>query len=131
MYANMALDFGIGLVPVIGDIADAFFKCNTRNNILLERYLREKGQKHPVAPPPPKQKQSTLSRWFGSEPDHLPRHHPVEAHPAAASSTTPATDSVNPPASAAASKLPSPDRSASAIRADSANGAVSDPDRQV
>jgi len=126
MYANIALDFGIGLVPVIGDIADAWFKCNTRNNILLERYLREKGQKHPVAPPPPKQ--STLGRWLGSGPDG---QHPVEAHPAAASSTTPAAAIANPPVSTAGSKLPLPGRTASVTMAGSANGDVSDPDPQV
>jgi Domain of unknown function (DUF4112) len=68
MYTNLAIDFGIGLVPVLGDFADAWFKCNTRNNMLLERYLREKGQKHPVAPAPAAPKQSGLRRFFGSEP---------------------------------------------------------------
>src|SRR5579859_1825167 len=69
MYSNMALDFGIGLIPVIGDLADAWFKCNTRNNVLLENYLRERGLKNPAAPPPPKQ--STIRRWFGTGP-HAP-----------------------------------------------------------
>src|SRR5271163_74370 len=58
MYTNVMIDFGIGMIPVVGDFADAWFKCNTRNNILLERYLREKGQKHPVAPPSGKPQQS-------------------------------------------------------------------------
>lgn len=95
MYANMALDFGIGLVPVIGDIADAWFKCNTRNNVLLERYLREKGQKHPTAPAPPKQ--STLRRWFGAGADDPAKQHPhpVEAHPAVASTTAPVATTMN------------------------------------
>lgn len=74
MYTNMALDFGIGLVPIIGDLADAWFKCNTRNNILLERFLRERGQKHPA--PPPEPKQSTMRRWFGSGPS-APGSHAV------------------------------------------------------
>jgi len=130
MYVNMALDFGIGLVPVIGDIADAWFKCNTRNNVLLERYLREKGQKHPVAPPPPKQ-QSTLRRLFGSGPDDPARQHHVEAHPATTSSTTMATANANPPVSSAGSKPPLPDRSASAIKAGSANDAQHDHDLEA
>lgn len=45
MQMNMAIDFAIGLVPFIGDIADAVYKCNTRNVVLLEKELRERGQK--------------------------------------------------------------------------------------
>lgn len=41
----MAVDFAIGLVPFIGDLADAVYKCNTRNVILLEKVLRERGAK--------------------------------------------------------------------------------------
>jgi Domain of unknown function (DUF4112) len=84
MYTNMAIDFGIGLIPVVGDMADAWFKCNTRNNIILEKYLREKGKKHPVAPLEQKPKQSGLRRWFGGgqtaaahETDHVSTTAPV------------------------------------------------------
>ena len=45
MLINVIVDFFIGLVPFIGDLADAVFKCNTRNAILLEKHLREKGAK--------------------------------------------------------------------------------------
>jgi hypothetical protein len=45
MYFNIALDFGIGLVPFLGDIADAVFRANTRNAVELERHLRAKGAK--------------------------------------------------------------------------------------
>ncbi|EXJ84455.1 hypothetical protein A1O3_05123 [Capronia epimyces CBS 606.96] len=45
MKINMAIDFAIGLVPFVGDIADAAYKCNTRNVVLLEKELRERGQK--------------------------------------------------------------------------------------
>ncbi len=31
MYFNIMLDFAIGLVPFLGDIADAIFRANTRN----------------------------------------------------------------------------------------------------
>ncbi|KAK2744381.1 hypothetical protein FQN57_004276 [Myotisia sp. PD_48] len=41
MVFNVFLDFIIGLVPFVGDLADAMYKCNTRNAILLERYLSE------------------------------------------------------------------------------------------
>lgn len=43
MYFNIILDFGIGLLPILGDLADAAFRANTRNAVVLEKYLREKG----------------------------------------------------------------------------------------
>jgi Domain of unknown function (DUF4112) len=46
MMFNVILDFGIGLVPFIGDVADAIFRANTRNAAVLEEYLREKGKKN-------------------------------------------------------------------------------------
>jgi Domain of unknown function (DUF4112) len=39
MYSNLVFDFVIGLVPFLGDIADAIYKCNTKNFILLEKEL--------------------------------------------------------------------------------------------
>ncbi|KAF8854661.1 hypothetical protein BDZ45DRAFT_676763 [Acephala macrosclerotiorum] len=45
MMFNIVLDFGIGLVPFLGDIADALFRANTRNAVELEKFLREKGAK--------------------------------------------------------------------------------------
>jgi hypothetical protein len=45
MHMNLAIDFIIGLVPFIGDIADAVYKCNTRNAVLLEKELRKRGEK--------------------------------------------------------------------------------------
>lgn len=39
MLINVAIDFLIGLVPFLGDIADAYFKANTKNCRLLERHL--------------------------------------------------------------------------------------------
>lgn len=41
---NIAFDFVIGLVPFLGDLADAMYKCNTRNAVLLEKYLRKQGE---------------------------------------------------------------------------------------
>lgn len=46
MYINIMLDFGIGLVPFLGDIADALFRANTRNAVVLEKFLRAKGAKN-------------------------------------------------------------------------------------
>lgn len=42
MMFNVMLDFGLGLVPFVGDIADAIFRANTRNAWLLETYLTKK-----------------------------------------------------------------------------------------
>jgi hypothetical protein len=38
MLFNLAIDLAIGLVPFAGDIADVFWKANTRNMALLERH---------------------------------------------------------------------------------------------
>ncbi|RPB18962.1 hypothetical protein L211DRAFT_772428, partial [Terfezia boudieri ATCC MYA-4762] len=46
MLFNIILDFLIGLVPFLGDLADAAYKCNTRNAIALENYLRKRGQEN-------------------------------------------------------------------------------------
>jgi len=45
MIINVLIDFFIGLVPFVGDVADAVYKCNTRNAVILEKHLREKGAK--------------------------------------------------------------------------------------
>ncbi|KAL2002499.1 hypothetical protein VTN02DRAFT_6674 [Thermoascus thermophilus] len=63
MVMNIALDFAVGLVPFVGDLADALYKCNTRNAILLEKHLRAKGAKalsgthrqHPADPSLPEE----------------------------------------------------------------------------
>lgn len=39
MVLNIVMDFCVGLVPFLGDIADAIFKANSRNAWLLEEYL--------------------------------------------------------------------------------------------
>lgn len=45
MLINIIFDFVIGIVPFIGDLADAAFRANTRNAAILEAHLREKGKK--------------------------------------------------------------------------------------
>lgn len=42
MYFNIMLDFGLGLVPFLGDVADAVFRANTRNAWILEEYLLQR-----------------------------------------------------------------------------------------
>lgn len=43
MMFNVIVDFLIGLVPFLGDLVDIAFKANTRNAIILENFLRERG----------------------------------------------------------------------------------------
>lgn len=45
MKFNIIIDFVIGLIPFAGDIADAAYKCNTKNVILFEDELRKRGKK--------------------------------------------------------------------------------------
>ena len=45
MKFNIIIDFLIGLVPFVGDIADAVYKCNTKNVVILETELRHRGEK--------------------------------------------------------------------------------------
>lgn len=42
MILNILVDFALGLVPFLGDLADAAFKCNTKNLRLLETVLDKK-----------------------------------------------------------------------------------------
>lgn len=42
MMLNVIIDFLLGLVPFLGDIADAAFKANTKNCRLLEQHLDKK-----------------------------------------------------------------------------------------
>src|SRR5688572_23903339 len=41
---NVALDAGLGAVPIIGDIFDFAWKANLRNVALLERHLAARGR---------------------------------------------------------------------------------------
>ena len=43
MLANVAIDSGLGLVPLAGDAFDAIFKANILNYNLLADYIRQKG----------------------------------------------------------------------------------------
>jgi hypothetical protein len=52
MIGNAAVDYALGLVPLVGDVGDVFFKANTRNVRLLKEHLRRKGRLHSAAAPP-------------------------------------------------------------------------------
>lgn len=45
MWLNVMIDFAIGLVPFLGDFADAFFRANTKNAVELERMLIKRRDK--------------------------------------------------------------------------------------
>ncbi|KAK9385633.1 hypothetical protein V1515DRAFT_607397 [Lipomyces mesembrius] len=44
MMTNVIIDFSLGLVPLVGDVVDILYKANSRNALLLETYLRERGK---------------------------------------------------------------------------------------
>ena len=46
MYFWLIVDLIIGLIPFVGDIADALVLANTRNAAALEEHLRQKGKKN-------------------------------------------------------------------------------------
>mmetsp|Transcript_5376 Transcript_5376/g.5344 ORF Transcript_5376/g.5344 Transcript_5376/m.5344 type:complete len:229 (+) Transcript_5376:89-775(+) len=50
MMANVAFDFGIGLIPIVGDFINIMYKCNSRNFINLEKYLVKKYSKNAAVP---------------------------------------------------------------------------------
>ena len=39
MFGNVGIDWGLGLIPLVGAIPDFFFKSNTRNLRLIKRHL--------------------------------------------------------------------------------------------
>ncbi len=44
MIKNLVIDFVIGFVPLLGDLADAVYKCNTKNFVLLDKELRKRAE---------------------------------------------------------------------------------------
>ena len=44
MVANLAIDVGIGIVPVLGDAFDIAWKANRRNYALLQRHVAAPGR---------------------------------------------------------------------------------------
>ncbi|ODV91731.1 hypothetical protein CANCADRAFT_30066 [Tortispora caseinolytica NRRL Y-17796] len=39
MVANVLVDIGLGLIPLLGTIFSAVYKCNSRNCLILEKHL--------------------------------------------------------------------------------------------
>lgn len=46
MMGNISIDFMLGLVPVLGMVAGAIYKSNSRNSLILEHYLRDRARKN-------------------------------------------------------------------------------------
>ncbi|KAJ2558957.1 molecular chaperone [Coemansia sp. RSA 1933] len=42
MFINIAIDFAVGLVPILGDIVDMLFKANMRNYSLVKDYVEKR-----------------------------------------------------------------------------------------
>ena len=42
MIMNIVIDFAVGLVPFLGDVADALFRANTKNAVALEQMLNNR-----------------------------------------------------------------------------------------
>ena len=40
MALNVAIDFGVGMIPIVGPFFDLFYRCNTRNLALLLAALK-------------------------------------------------------------------------------------------
>lgn len=53
MMQNVMFDFAIGLIPIVGDLVNIAYKCNSRNFIILEQYLVGKYdvENHGAIPP--------------------------------------------------------------------------------
>jgi hypothetical protein len=56
MALNVAIDFTIGAIPVLGDLFDLYFKSNQRNVALLQRHL--------AATPGEQRQLQRGDRWF-------------------------------------------------------------------
>jgi len=51
MIGNLAVDLGVGAIPVVGDLIDFMWKSNTKNLRILEDHLLEKQrQAHQLSP---------------------------------------------------------------------------------
>ncbi|RPB15866.1 hypothetical protein P167DRAFT_471747, partial [Morchella conica CCBAS932] len=72
MVFNVIVDFVIGLIPFLGDLLDIAFKANTRNAILLEDYLRQRGAANIAAQGLPPQQDPSLGANYDRLEDQQP-----------------------------------------------------------
>jgi hypothetical protein len=84
MHFWVAVDLVIGLVPFVGDVADAIVLANTRNAAALEAYLREKGRKNlrnSGQPIPSDPSDPTEFDRLQNEAKNTSQHHQVRSGP--------------------------------------------------
>ncbi|KAI0481458.1 hypothetical protein F4859DRAFT_474792 [Xylaria cf. heliscus] len=121
MHFWLLVDLIIGLVPFVGDVADALVLANTRNAAALEEYLRQKGRKNLRASGQP------VPASDPSDPIEFDRLHtesPGTSHPLGADreSTNKASSQHAPQTSGVASVQPTPSQPAPAKVHDSRQG---------
>jgi hypothetical protein len=44
MFRNSVIDFGLGFIPIVGDIVDLFYKANQKNVRIMERWWVEENK---------------------------------------------------------------------------------------
>lgn len=80
MVFNVVIDFVIGLIPFLGDLMDIAFKANTRNAIVLEDYLRQRGAANIAAQGLPPQQDPSLGANYDQLEDQQPLAQPPPAY---------------------------------------------------
>lgn len=58
MVRNAAIDFGLGFIPVVGDVVDIFYKANQKNVRLMERWWVQENKARVDS-----ETQKKLARW--------------------------------------------------------------------
>lgn len=86
MLINIIFDFFLGIVPLLGDLADAMYKANTKNALLLEDFLREKGKQRL------KEQGLPVPKYDPSDPDYFDRRERGELPPSRGPSREPSRD---------------------------------------
>lgn len=46
MMTNILIDFGLGLIPVLGIITGALYRANSRNALILQHYMNRRARKN-------------------------------------------------------------------------------------
>ncbi len=59
MLWNVLIDWVVGLVPILGDVVDVFFKSNNRNMALLVEHINQDYQSRKASPKPVKDNKSS------------------------------------------------------------------------
>ena len=70
MVANILIDFLLGITPILGTIAGALYKANSRNSLVLERFLKKRASQNVAnglyLADPAASKKKSKSSWFPS-----------------------------------------------------------------